>query len=1286
MPLDHDDTPAAALPRPNDRSPSPDDPPRPPSWSALALTTAGAALATAVAAVLVLLAPTPVPGLPPLSPAAGIAAGLAVGLSGAWRIAGIAGALVGAVLPGVVLGGSATAGAVTLGGLAVEIALLVVLLGRTGTPLAFRRLRDLARLLSATVVATAAAGAVVAYTLDPLAPSGAAARDLWWGWSAAHTAGIVAAAPAALLAIAALRARRFGPGDVEGALALLVLIPLVNVAFFGRLDWLSPLALVHVVILLPVLSWITLRSPPLYAALSVIVLVVAVVADMTTGTFAATGLFISAEAHVLAAQILLVACGASVMAAALLNDERRQATAALSASERKFYAMYDRAFAFLGILDRDGNLLEANRRALDVAGLKLSDVVGRPFVAAPWWQTSAASRARLAQAIETGRRGRFSRFDVVVATATGDTLDLDLTVTPIFDGAGRVVRLQVEGRDIFALKQSTAALKESEARFRALVALSSDWYWEVDELYRFTSFTSAPEFAPHWTATSRVSSRPWEIPWLGIGSDAWAAHRATLERHEPFRNVELIRPGTDGDVEWVSISGDPVFDEAGRFKGYRGTGRTITQRKQAEQRQELLLALADALRDLDDPRAIGGVAARLLARQLHVARVVYADIDEPWCTVTTGHADGVGPMEGRLDLASFGDRLLEAARSGDVVTIPDVSCDPRVDEVGRATFARFDIAACAGMMVIRGGGPVGGVAVHTSRPRTWTTFERDLLADFTERTWSAIVRARTEVALRESEERSNFAQAAAEVGVWDWDLAENRTSFNDVYYKLYGMTDRQPHGFNEFLARVHPDDRFQVEIAMQQALAGGRVYDVEYRVQRACDGTERWLAAKGKVVRDAADRPLRISGVAFDITDRKRSLDILDRAKTDLEARVAERSRDLEREMRRREEAQAALAQAQRLEALGQLTGGFVHDMNNLLAIVAGHLDIVRPHVTDTRGRDAIKTALAAVEMGADLNRRLLSFARRRELAPVVLAADRHIVELMPMLRQVVGSPITIVTDLAPGLAPTRADPGALQTALLNLAINARDAMPDGGVLTIAACTVTVDDTTALDHPGAKVGPHVRITVRDTGHGMTPEVLRRAVEPFYTTKESGRGTGLGLSSVYGFALQSEGFLTIASTPGGGTTVDLHLPAAVGMPVAPEGEDTTVAVEVPKGHGETILVVEDNDEVRRLTIGRLEALGYVVLDARTGPDAIAVLAGTSGVDLVFSDIMMPGGMTGYDVAAAVRDGHPGVRVLLTSGNDVAERRTGTDHVVVLEKPYTRAVLARAVRDALDVPLS
>ena len=411
----------------------------------------------------------------------------------------------------------------------------------------------------------------------------------------------------------------------------------------------------------------------------------------------------------------------------------------------------------------------------------------------------------------------------------------------------------------------------------------------------------------------------------------------------------------------------------------------------------------------------------------------------------------------------------------------------------------------------------------------------------------------------------------------------------------------------------------------------------------------------------------------------------MDAARRDAEAALSA----LKTEVAAREAAEDELRHVQRIETIGRLTGGIAHDFNNMLAIVIGGLDLATrrfakaPEQGPEQALAAIARARAGAERAAALTARLLAFARPQPLAPRAVDANRLILDMSDMLRRTLGDDIRIEIRAAEGLWQCHADAGELENAIVNLAINARDAMLDGGGLTITTAneSLAADDATDRDMSaeGARPGDHVSIEIADTGHGMPPDVIARAFEPFFTTKPVGKGTGLGLTQVFGFATRSGGHVSIASEPDQGTTVTLFLPRFAGD--APVAATATVDEATPAGRAdELILVVEDEERVRDLAVAALSELGYSVVAAASAAEALRIVADRPQIALLFTDIMMPG-MDGRALAEAIGRNHPGIPVLLTTGY-VREAIAGDADM--LAKPWSIARLAQAVRGAIDRP--
>jgi PAS domain S-box-containing protein len=377
------------------------------------------------------------------------------------------------------------------------------------------------------------------------------------------------------------------------------------------------------------------------------------------------------------------------------------------------------------------------------------------------------------------------------------------------------------------------------------------------------------------------------------------------------------------------------------------------------------------------------------------------------------------------------------------------------------------------------------------------------------------------------------------------------------------------------------------------------------------------------------------------------------------------------------------LRQAQRLESIGQLTGGVAHDFNNLLTVVMGNAELLDNLLPEgSTESELASTIYEAATRGAAMTQRLLAFARKQALSPQPVDLNRLVSDMDPLLRRALGEHIHVEVVRGAGLWPALVDPGQLENALLNLAINARDAMPGGGRLVIETANARLDAEYAVLHPGVREGSYVMLAVSDTGHGMTPEVQQRLFEPFFTTKPKGQGTGLGLSMVHGFIKQSNGQVAVYSEPGKGTTMRLYLPR-IDSPATERGDRQQG--EVPLGHGECVLLVEDDELVRHYAMTLLGGLGYRIVLARDGNEALTQLQSHPEVALLFTDVVMPGGLGGRELADRAQALRPGLPVLFASGytdNGIVHQGRLDPGVLLLAKPYRRADLARRVRQALD----
>jgi PAS domain S-box-containing protein len=528
-----------------------------------------------------------------------------------------------------------------------------------------------------------------------------------------------------------------------------------------------------------------------------------------------------------------------------------------------------------------------------------------------------------------------------------------------------------------------------------------------------------------------------------------------------------------------------------------------------------------------------------------------------------------------------------------------------------------------------------------------------------------------EETVRASETRFRLLAQSMPNHVWTAKIDGQLDWFNDRVY-AYGNSAPGSLDGDGWAVLVHPDDIGGAAAAWAGALERGEPYETEFRLRRF-DGAYRWHIARAVPIRDASGKIDCWIGTNTDIEDQKAAESRLSVLAETLEQRVEERTAELNK-------TQDALRQSQKMEAIGNLTGGVAHDFNNLLQVISGNLQLLAKDVAgNDRAERRVSNALAGVSRGGKLASQLLAFGRRAALEPKVVNIGRFVSGVDDILRRAIGEGIEIETMISGGLWNTFIDPAQIENALLNLAINARDAMDGNGKLTIEAGNAFLDDAYVRDH-GIQAGQYVMLAVTDTGSGMSPEVMAHAFEPFFSTKPEGKGTGLGLSMVYGFVKQSGGHVKIYSEVGTGTTIKLYLPRA------DQREDVLVSPDSAPitGGAETILVAEDDAEVRSTVVETLRDLGYRVLTANDAASALTVIESGVPIDLLFTDVVMPGTLKSPELARKARERLPGVAVLFTSGyteNAIVHGGRLDLGVELLSKPYSREMLARKVRQVI-----
>ncbi len=562
-----------------------------------------------------------------------------------------------------------------------------------------------------------------------------------------------------------------------------------------------------------------------------------------------------------------------------------------------------------------------------------------------------------------------------------------------------------------------------------------------------------------------------------------------------------------------------------------------------------------------------------------------------------------------------------------------------------------------------------------------------IFSDVTERR-NAEERLRTsEAVARANVDRVQLALAAgAIIGTWHWDLTADRFTVDEAFAKAFGLDPAL--GFDglsleQVIATVHPEDKQGLIDAINAVITSGRVYAHQYRVRRA-DGLYYWIEANGRVDRADDGTPLSFPGVLINVDERRAVAAERDRATAalrslndTLEQRVAARTAELM-------QAEEKLRQSQKMEAVGQLTGGLAHDFNNLLAGISGALELMNTRIAQGRWNDVDKyivTAQGAAKRAAALTHRLLAFSRRQTLDPQPTDVNRLMKGMTDLIQRTVGPSIVVETIGTIGLWPTLVDASQLENALLNLCINARDAMPDGGRITIEADNQWIEGDVARMHDMPE-GHYLSLCVTDTG--MTPDVIAKAFDPFFTTKPIGQGTGLGLSMIYGFANQSGGRVRIQSQVGKGTSISLYLPRYDGTATRDESDVHQAPFEFTQS-GETILIVDDEPTVRMLLTDALGDLGYTLIEAADSLACLKLLRSDVHIDLLITDVGLPGGMNGRQMADAGREVRPHLKTLFITG--YAENAAIGDEQLgpgmrVLTKPFAIDALAARVQELMS----
>ena len=849
-------------------------------------------------------------------------------------------------------------------------------------------------------------------------------------------------------------------------------------------------------------------------------------------------------------------------------------------------------------------------------------------------------------------------------------------------GSAQPYTVAVLFTDVSESRRAAIATRESEERLNQALAAGNGigtWDWDIpnDRVKADERFSILYGVSPELGR----KGAPLERFFAGIHPDDLPATRMAignvLENGGDFAaEYRLVQP--DGGTRWVAAQGRCRLASDGTPLRFPGVSFDITERKQAELRQNALLELGDAIRDLSDPDEIAYAASAIIGNALQVSRVGYGVIDKSRETITVErdwNAPGITTIAGTLQFRDYGS-YIEDLKAGRTVTIANVEHDPRTVATADALRA-ISAASFVNMPLVEQDDLVALIYANHATPRVWSEDDLVLMREVAERVRAASERLRAEGARRASDEQFRVFAEAVPSQIWAARPDGYIYWFNQQVYAYSGIAPGTCDGAELWIAQVHADDRDMATARWQDALSTGKPYSVEFRM-RAANGDYRWFLVRAEPVRGDDGSILRWVGTNTDIDDSRRQTAQLAQWNETLEEQVAARTRELM-------VAEEALRQSQKMEAVGQLTGGIAHDFNNLLTGITGSLELLGVRIAQGRLNDVERYSLAAqgaAKRAAALTHRLLAFSRRQTLDPKPTDVNRLVSGLEDLVRRTVGPEVEVEVVESVGLWATLVDPNQLENALLNLCINARDAMPEGGRLTIETANRWIDARTARERE-LDAGQYVSLCVSDTGTGMTPEVIAKAFDPFFTTKPLGLGTGLGLSMIYGFARQSGGHVRIYSEIGEGTNVCVYLPRHFG--IAEESGPDLELSDAPRARaGEAVLVVDDEPTVRMLVVEVLEELGYAAIEAADGASGLKLLQSDLRVDLLITDVGLPGGMNGREVADAARVGRPGLKILFITG--YAENAVvGNGHLDpgmhVMTKPFAMEALAGRIKELI-----
>jgi PAS domain S-box-containing protein len=943
-----------------------------------------------------------------------------------------------------------------------------------------------------------------------------------------------------------------------------------------------------------------------------------------------------------------------------LSRENARMHRSQAMNQQRLRAIFEHTLHYMGLLDVNGVVLDANRPMLAMMKLSAGAVLGQPFWQTPLWAHSSELRERVRLATTTAAAGETVRFETWHPMPDGTIGHVDFSIKPITDDSGQVVLLLPEGLDITARKKTQEALdrlvdvvapRTGQDFFQTMVDTLCE-ICQVDLALVGSTDVQAPAVLRS-IAVSHHGHAADPFPYDLKGTPCQTVIGQDLCYYRTDVRALFPDDAMLADFGMDAYMGIPIVSTDGFSRGIVALlrDRPFEQPEQAKALLHVVAARAGA--ELERRRTDAALQEsesrfRTLIEDLDVG-VVMQDAHERIVVTNPAAARMLGLAEERLrGLASHG--------AGWALLAEDGTAYPS-DQIPAVVAART-------RQPVRN--IIVGSSYHDHSTRTWMQMTATphlgadgallhvlvTMVDVTDR-------KRAEDALRASSRRLALAISATSDAVWEWNYRTGETYYSPRWFEMLGLSPDLPMTVDTFIARCHPDDLEATLAKIDGAVQANSAWEVEFRMQRG-DGTWSWVLSRGNAVEwDGQGQATMLAGTHTDVTSRK------------------------EAEARRRE-LELRLAQSHRMESMGRLAGGIAHDFNNILTVINGYSDLLLHSARlESSATEMLTDIRSAGDRAAALTRQLLTFSRSQVVDPDILDLNVTVADTQRMLQRLIGEHIDLLTEFDTEPLWVRADTGQLAQVIVNLAVNARDAMPQGGTLKVSTARLVLDvQSAAAISPNALPGSYAVLKVHDTGTGIPEELQELVFEPFFTTKGPGKGTGLGLTTVHSIVSQSGGHLEVQSRSGAGSTFTIYLPLVAAPAMAREHVAPGTS---PVADRKTVLMVEDEQAVRNVGQMMLRRMGFDVLAAANATEAIGLAESLDRpIDLLVTDVIMPG-VNGRQLAERLIERRPGLRVLYMSGytdDPIVQQVVLNNEATYLQKPFDAEALARKVRQALD----